>query len=193
MTTYSTSNVSPDEIGSPGGPYNWNDMLGSISAARVPTSNAPQWTNITLDGFTTQALAFDTNDYIDLFVQTSHGAKLNEIIDNHIHWTIASNDAGDEFQFQLTGVGAGVGDSFQSIGTLTSGDYVLQGDEAGVHNLLEIGDIPAINTTVSSIFILRLTRIAPDDGDDTAENIYVLFNDSHMKFDQSGSRQEYVK
>ena len=193
MSTYSTSNVSPDEIGSPGGPFNYNDMLGSISSARVPTSSAPTWTSITLDGFTTQALAFDTNDYIDLFVQTSHGAQLNQIIDNHIHWTIATNDAGDEFQFQLTGVGAGVGDSFTSIGTIKSGDYTLVGDEADKHNLLDIGDIPAINTTVSSVYILRLTRIAPDDGNDTTENIYVLFNDSHMKFDQSGSRQEYTK
>ena len=193
MGTNRTSKISPNEIGSPGGDYNWNDMLGAISAARVPASSAPSWTNITLDGFTTQALAFSVGDYIDLFVQTSHGAKLNELIENHIHWTLASDDAGDEIQFQLTGVGAGVNDDFVSIGTLKSGDYTLVGNEAGRHNLLELGDIPAINTTVSTVFILRLTRIAVDDGADSAEEVYVLFNDSHMKFDQSGSRQEYVK
>lgn len=188
-----TSTVTPPEIGSPDGNYNWDDMQGAISSARVPTANAPTWEDITLDGFTTQALAFDTNDYIDLFVQTSHGVKLNEIIDNHIHWTITTDDAGDEFQFQITGVGAGVGDSFQSIGTIKSGDILLAGNEALKHNIIGIGDIPAINTTVSSIFIIRLTRIAPDDGTDTTRLIYVLFNDSHVKFDQSGSRQEYIK
>ena len=188
-----TSNPIPNEIGSNGGIGTYDDMLGAVSAARVPASSAPTWTNITLDGFTTQALAFGVGDYIDIFVQTSHSVQLNQVIENHIHWTISSDDDGDEFQFQITGVGAGIGDSFSSIGTIKSGDVTLQTGDSGKHNLLEIGDIPALNTTVSSVYIIRLQRIAVDDGNETARDIFVLFNDSHPLIDTMGSLKEGSK
>jgi len=191
--THKTSNPTRREVGSNGSIGTYDDMLGLVSSARVPASNAPTWTNITLDGFTTQALAFSIGDYIDLFVQTSHSVQLNQVIENHLHWTLATDDAGDEIRFQLTGVGAGIGEDFASIGTIDSGDYTLDGTEAGKHNYLEIGDIPSLNTTVSTIYILRLTRVAVADGNDSAEDVYVLFNDSHPLLDTVGSLQEGSK
>ncbi len=190
---HETSRMSTPEVGSPGGIGVYNDMIGAISQARLPAANAPSWESITLDGITVDILAFDTGDKIPLFVQTEHGVALEQVIGNHIHWTMAANDAGDEFQFQITGVGAGIGELFQSIGTIKSGDYTLTGNEATRHNYMDIGDIPALNTTVSSVFIIIVERIAPDDGNDTAEKIYVFFNDSHPIFDQIGSRTETVK
>jgi len=188
-----TSNPTPREIGGAGGAGTYDDMLGAVSMARQPASNAPTWTSITRDGVTFDALAFDTGDKIPLFVQTSHGVQLNQLIENHIHWDITGNDAGDEFQFQITGVGAGIGEAFQSIGTVKSGDVVLAGDEMGKHNYLEIGELPAINTTVSTLFVIILERIAPDDGNDTTEDIIVYFNDSHPLLDTMGSLNEDSK
>lgn len=192
MGTNRTSKISPRQIKGGNEQITYDDMYGAISAARVPASSAPTWTNITLDGFTTQALAFGVGDYIDIFVQTNHSMKLNQVFENHIHWTISTDDDGDEFRFQLTGVGAGIGDSFTSIGTVDSGDIVLSGN-AGKHNYLELGGVPSLNTTVSSIYILRLQRVAINDGNETARDIYVLFNDSHMKIDTLGSLQEDSK
>jgi len=170
----------------------YDDLQVSISTARLPTANTPTWENITLDGYTTKLLAFDTDDYVTLLIQTTHSTKLNTIIDNHIHWTLSSDDDGDEIQFQITGVGGGIGESFSSIGTIKSGDLVLSGN-AGKHNLLDIGNIPSTNSTVSSCFIIDLKRIAPDDGNDSTELVYVIFNDCHVKIDTIGSAEETSK
>ena len=194
MGTNRTSKPSTRQIGSAGSTkVTYDDMYGAISAARVPPSSAPDWEDITLDGFTTQALAFAVGEYIDIFVQTNHSMSLNQVLENHIHWTITTDDDGDEFRFQVTGVGAGITDSFTSIGTLDTGDIVLAGN-AGKHNYLEIGTTSSShNTTVSSVYILRLQRVAVNDGNETARDIYVLFNDSHMKIDTLGSLQQDSK
>ena len=193
MATNLTSHHNPREVGSSGGLATYDDMQGSISTARVPVANAPTWTNVTLDGFTTQVLAFDTNDYIDIFIQTSHSIQLNQIIDYHVHWLLINEDSGDEFQFQISGVAAGIGEAFTSIGTVKSGDVLLTGSDTGKHNYLDIGEVPALNTTVSTAYIIRLTRIAPDDGNDSAENIGILFSDGHPLWDTMGSLQETSK
>ena len=179
-------------IGKSGAGIVYNDLLGNPSTAKLPAVNDPAWTDITLDGFTLKALAFQTNDYYDIIYQTHHGVALNATLENHIHWTIASDDNGDEFQFQISGVVAAIGGTFDAITPLKSGDVVLN-NNAGKHNYLSIGDIPAFNSTVSSLAMLRLTRIAPDDGDDTSELIYVLFNDCHAQLDTLGSLQESSK
>ena len=193
MGTHRSSLHNPREVGSSGGLAVHEDLQGSISGARYPASNDPTWANVTLDGFTLKLPGFAVDDFVDLHVETTHSAKLNDILDNHIHWLIESEDEGDEFQFQLTGVGAGMEETFQSIGTLKSGDRILGAAETGIHHVLGIGDIPAINTTASTVYFLRLTRIAVDDGNETTEPIYVFFDDSHIKIDTMGSLTEIHK
>lgn len=179
-------------LGIPGGSIVYNDLLGNITGAKLPAVNFPVWTDITLDGFTFKLPAFSVGDTFDIYYQTHHGVALNTILENHIHWTLATDDDGDEIRFQIEGVGAGIGDVFQHFGPLDSGDIVLSGN-AGRHNYLDINDIPAINTTVSSVFVIRLTRIAVNDGNDSAELVYVWFNDSHAKLDTLGSIAEASK
>lgn len=187
-----TSNPTTREVGSNGGAYTWDDMQGSLSGAKLPAANDPAWTNITLDGLTTRVLAFSLNDYIDIFVQTNHSVQLNQILGNHIHWTLANDDDGDEIRFTLSGVGAAAGIAFADITPLDSGDIVLAGN-AGKHNYLSLGDINAMNSTTSTIYVLRLTRVAVVDGNDSAELVYVFFNDSHVKVDTIGSLNENAK
>lgn len=170
----------------------YDDLQVDISLGKIPTANAPTWTDLTLDGYTSKKLAFDTDDYLELSIQTTHAVKLSTLIENHIHWTIATDDDGNEIQFQITGVGAGISGSFSSIGTIKSGDYTLSGN-AGKHNLLDIGEIPAMNTTVSSVFLVTLKRIAPDDGTDSTQDVYVLFHDCHVINNTIGSMQETSK
>lgn len=184
--------VTARQVGRSGGPVTWDDMQGSLSAAKLPPASAPAWTDITLAGFTTKALAFAIGDYIDIFVQTSHSAKLNQTIENHLHWLIETDDDGNEFKFTIDGVGAGIGGSFTAMTTITTGDVVLAGN-AGKHNYTDIGEIDVLNTTVSSIYIIRLTRVAVADGVDTSELIYILWNDSHVKVDTLGSLEEESK
>lgn len=189
------SKVNPRDIIGGGSDITFDDLQVNISLGRVPSGSTAAWTAITLGGLATELMAFQTGDYIDLFVQTNHSVELSTLIENHIHWTIASDDNGKKFQFEITGAAAAIGSAFATIGnTLKSGDIILASN-ALKHNILEIAEIPAnFNTTVSTIFILRLKRIAPvDSGNDTGRLIYLLFNDCHVHLNSFGSLSELSK
>ena len=176
----------------------WDDIQGNVSTAKMPASNAPTWTTYDFgigSGVAYNVLGFSTNDYFDFILQTSHSMKLESILDFHIHWTIPTDDAGKEFAFKLDVVAAGVNTDFAvpTGSPFTSADIVLAGNEAGRHNLSEVAEIPAVNTTVSTLYQCRLTRVAPADGTDYGSDIYLLFNDSHYIKDATGSYSEYTK
>lgn len=175
----------------------WNDLQVVISAAKIPASNAPTWTtyNFGIDGgLAFNVLGFEIDDYIDIYVQTTHAVALNTEIENHIHWTIPSNDAGKYIKFKIDVIVAAIGEDFTVPfdSPYTSVEYQLNGNEAGKHNLLELGLVAAFNSTVSSIAIIRLTRIAAS-MNDYSNPVYVLFNDCHVIQDTLGSIQENIK
>lgn len=186
--------VSPRNIGlANSGDVTYDDLQVNVSIAKLPAVNAPTWEDITLGSTTFKLLAFDTDDYIDISVQTNHSVDIASIIKNHIHWTIATDDVGDEFRFEVSGVAAGINSTFADITTITSADVVLAAGDAKKHKILDIGNMSNYNTTVSSAFILRLKRIAPATGNDTTEKIYVIFNDCHVMLDTFGSLNETSK
>jgi hypothetical protein len=168
----------------------------TISLARVPTSSAPSWTTYDFGiggGIAFAVLGFSIDEYLDLYVQTTHAVKLNTIIENHIHWTIPSDDTGKNIKFKIDVVAAGIGVDFAvPAGSPYSKEYTLTGVEAARHNYLEIGDIAAFNSTVSSVAVVRLTRVAAST-DDYGADVYVLFNDSHVIQDTLGSITETSK
>jgi hypothetical protein len=174
----------------------WDDMQVTISAARVPASSAPQWTTYNFGiggGVAFAVLGFGVNEYLDFYVQTSHSMELNSILDNHIHWTVPRNSAGAKFKFQLDVIAAGVDAAFAvPAGSPYSAEVTLGAAEAGYHRLLELAEIPASNTTVSSIYICRLTRIAAS-SNEYGRDVYVIFDDSHYMKDSVGSITEYTK
>lgn len=144
-------------------------------------------------GITFAALGFAVGDYAEFFVQTTHSMKLNSVLDTHIHYTIPSDSASDRIKFQVDVIAAGIGSDFAvPTGSPFSAEAVLDGTEAGKHNLLCIADIPASNPTVSSVYIMRLTRIAAS-ADDYANEVYVNFIDCHYQKDTIGSLQEDSK
>ena len=56
-----------------------------------------------------------------------------------------------------------------------------------------MGTVPSSNTTVSTLYLIRLTRIAAS-ADEYTGDVIVLFADGHFQQDQErGSRGEYVK
>ena len=170
----------------------YKDMYGQISAARVPASNAPTWTNFTIGSFTTQVLSFGVGDYIDIFVQTNHDMRLAQTFDNHIHWSVMSADAeaGDTFKFQVSGIGNGITYSWSGV-TAVSQEVTIGTEHYDRHNYLDLGSIDVPNPTVSSVYVLRLERIASSGTE--ASKVFVFFNDSHLKIDQIGSLTETSK
>lgn len=191
-----TSNPTTREVGiANSNAIVYDDLQVTISGVRLLGSNDPSWSNVTLDGVTVQLLTFDTNHEVELFVQTTHSTKLSTLIEKHIHWTVGNGASDDNYMaFQVTGVGAPIGGSFTSIGTLTSANTQVTSATEGKHNYLDIGDIPnTFNTTVSTIFVLKLTRVAPSGETDSTANISIVFSDCHIQKDTIGSLQETSK
>lgn len=174
----------------------YEDIQVFISTARVPAVNAPSWTTYAFGiggGVTFPVLAFSVNEYIEFYIQTSHTMELNSILDNHIHWTVLNNYAKRKMRWRLDVIAAGVGATFAvPAGSPYVVEYTFTGAEAARHNLLELANIPGVNTTVSSIYICRLTRIAATSVE-YPYDVYVLFNDSHYVRNDTGSITEYTK
>lgn len=174
----------------------YDDIQVSLSSAKRPASSSPTWRTYNFGiagGIDFAVLGFAVGDYLDFYIQTSHSMKLNSILDNHIHGTLPSNSTGDKIKWQLDVIAAGIGEAWAvPTGSPFTSEKTLSGTEANKHNLFELADIPAVNTTVSSAYICRMTRIAAS-SDDYSPEVYLIFNDSHYQKDTIGSRLETSK
>ena len=103
----------------------------------------------------------------------------------------SGNDGtGDRFKFQLDVITAPIwGNWIAPTGTPFTTEVTMVADLSNSHMLEEIADIPAANTTVSTIYSCKFTRIAAT-VDEYGSEIYVKFNDSHYGKDDIGSRNE---
>jgi hypothetical protein len=174
----------------------WEDLQVSISNIRIPTSNAPTERLYAFGiggGVTFPTLGFDVGDYLYFDVQTSHSMKLNTVLDNHIHFSLPNTtDIGDRFQYQLDVIVASInvawavpsGSPFTSEHTIVANDTY--------HRLLDVADIPASNSTVSTLYKCKLTRIAATT-DEYGSEVYMNFTDGHYEKDTAGSRTELAK
>ena len=144
--------------------YPYDDIQVSLSSARIPAVNAPTWRTYDFGiggGVDYDVLGFAIGDRVDLYIQTSHTMLINSMLDVHLHGTIPSDSPGDKINWQLDVIVAGIGDYFSvPDGSPYTREFTLQGGESNKHNLLEVADIPPYNSTVSSIYVCRLTRIA---------------------------------
>ena len=174
----------------------YEDIQVSISEFRRPVSNAPTWRSWNYGiggGVNFSILGFAVNDNVDLFIQSSHKMTLQSILDYHIHWSIPSNSSGSRIQVQVDAIAAGVNGSFDVVsGSPFTVETVLAGSESGKHNILDLADIDGVNDTVSTAYILKLTRIAATSSEYSGE-LYIVFSDGHYMIDALGSREEYSK
>ena len=175
----------------------WDDLQGEVSQGRVPASNFPSWTTWNYGiggGITFAVLGFGVDEYLDFFYQSSHSMELLTALSDHIHWSVPSNDAGKKFKFQLDVIAAGVDEAFAvTAGSPYTVETTLGAAESGWHRLAEFSsDIPGVNTTVSTLYVCRLKRIAASSAE-YGSDIYVIYHDAHYIKDQIGSEGEYAK
>jgi hypothetical protein len=174
----------------------YDDLQVSISNIRIPAANAP--TERLYDGgtggVTFPFLGFAVGDYIYFDLQTSHSMKLNTILDFHIHFSLPNTtDISDKFKFQLDVVAAPIGGQWaEPTGTPFTAEHTIVANDNTYHRIMDIADIPAVNTTVSTVYKCKLTRIAAS-GDEYGSEVYVTFADSHYEKDTMGSATESAK
>jgi len=174
----------------------WDDIQVSISQLRIPPSQAPTWRNWNYGvsaGVNYSVLGFDDNEYVDLFIQSSHAMKLSTALDYHVHWSLPSNSSGDRIRFQVDVIAAGIEGTFAvPTGSPFVVEYILDGTESGKHKLLDLAAVPGVNTTVSTAYIMKLTRLVAT-ANNYAPEVYVFFTDGHYQGDDLGSRLEDSK
>lgn len=174
----------------------WEDLQINLSSARLPAASAPTWRVHDFGvagGLDYSVLGFGIGDYIDIYAQTTHSMKINSLLDLHLHGTLPSDDAGKKVAWEFTVIGAGIGsDWVAKTGSPFTAEMTLDGTQAGKHNLFEVANIEAGNSTVSSVFIGRLKRIAAS-SDDYPNEVYLVYADCHYQKNTMGSRTESSK
>lgn len=175
----------------------FDDIQISISNIRVPVANYPTERLYAFgigSGVTFPVLGFAVNDYLYFDIQTSHAMKLESALWHHIHYTLPNTtDIGDTFRFQLDVIAAAyngtwavpTGSPFTAIGQVSTDDNTK-------HRILKIADIPGVNTTVSTLYKCKLTRIAAVLNEYGSE-VYITFTDAHYEKDRLGSKEEYTQ
>ena len=178
----------------------YTDILGSTDSARG--LDGKQLTTVAYDygagGVTFAANKMAIGNIAYLTYQSPHEMKLMTILEQHLHFCTKVDESGKSVRFLLNAVAAGVWQPYASVATNIDVEYTIAphdsiDPDAGKHWLMELANTTAANSTVSSIWKIRLERLTPA-GTDLASDLYIDFIDGHIQIDQErGSREEYVK
>jgi hypothetical protein len=174
----------------------YDDLQVSISNVRVPPANSPTerfYNHGIGGGVTFPVLGFALNQYFYFDLQTTHSAKLLSILENHFHFMTPTDGSGSKFKFQLDVIAAPANGNWSvPSGSPFTIEHDISADYSNLHKISDIADIPAVNSTVSTLYKCKLTRIAAS-ANEYAGEVYMQFNDSHIQKDTLGSLQEYSK
>lgn len=173
----------------------YDDLQVSLGRVRLGSS-APTWRTYNHGiggGITFDVLGFAVGNEIFFDIQTRHSMKLNTILENHIHYTTPNDGTNKKFKFQLDVIAAEINGNWAvSSGSPFTKEETMTEDCSNKHCYLDLTDIPSVNSTVSTIYKCKLTRIAAS-ADEYSGEIYLQFNDSHFQKDTIGSLNENSK
>ena len=174
----------------------WDDLQVGISNIRIPASNAPTerlYNGGIAGGVTFPFLGFAVGDYLYFDMQSPHSMLIQSVLDSHIHYTTPTDGTGSRFQFQLDVIACPVSGTWAApTGSPFTSERLMDSDDSTSQMYFDIATIPAVNTSVSTLYKCKLTRIAATQ-DEYGGEVYVSFLDSHYKVDSLGSRQEFTK
>lgn len=174
----------------------FDDLQVSFSSVRLPGVNDPTWRlydHGVAAGETFPVLGFSVNNIVFFDIQSRHAMKLSTVLDNHIHYMTPTDGTGDRFQFQLDVIAAPI-DGIWAVptGSPFTKEVTMTADLSNAHKIVDIADIPAVNTTISTLYKCKLTRIAAT-VDEYAGEVYLEFADCHYERDMAGSSGELFK
>ena len=195
MTIANTGDPLQANVFREGGAIAYDDMQGTSAAFKLNGAGSnPDQDDVTIAGVSFALTGFKVNDEIDRSIQTFHKMKLSSILESHIHFITEGADIGGKFKFQLQVVAAPIGGTFAEVaGSPFTAEKTMESGAETDHGYLDnLANIPGINTTVSTAYLVKLKRIAAA-SNEYAGKVYAIFNDEHYMVDSEGSRQEGVK
>ena len=176
----------------------YEDLQFSVSAAKVPAANYPDWETFTTN---TAEYSFAVDDYIDCQAnEVPHSWQEGTVGDAHLHLALkaAQNDGADRFaKFSLY---FAISDSSQA-GTKVWSELTTRTAEATIPNgtaaltglYLDMGDLTLTGYKVGSQIRVRIKRIAATGGTEYNSQIFITQCGVHLLRDTLGSRAETTK
>ena len=141
----------------------WDDIQTSLVGAKLSPSASPSWRSWdygVTSGMEFQVLGMDVGNEIYFTVQSFHAMKILSELEMHLHYTTPTNGSGKKFKFQLDVVAAGVNGVWEAlVGSPFTSELLMTADFSSTHKIHDLGEIPAVNTTVSTLYKCRLKRI----------------------------------
>jgi len=179
----------------------YEDLQGSLALAGLPAANPARVTPYDYNSAGAisvyPVLAFDNSWGENAFFvfQSNHSMELSSVLELHAHIVLPTAPTGtDKIAFEVEVIAAPIGGTFAEVAgsPFTSADFSV--DTAHKHYYMDLCNIPAVNTTVSTIYHLNVKRVQESaTTDDYAPDVYVLSIDCHQQCDALGSRQEESK
>ena len=165
----------------------WKDMLAPLTAAGVPSNNAPTLTNFVVGTNTRREYAFVVNDYI--YVQPfhiNHDIKPNGLAYAHVHWTTnGTSTATVKWEFQIVRALGHNQANFTQSATIAV-------EQAGAgsayrHMVAEVDVADALTLTEPDELILVTLRRVTNGGTDNADTVFGLMVDFHYESDRDAT------
>ena len=166
----------------------WEDLRFPATAVNPPGLGSDP----TLDTSTgTYLFGAAATDLLYFVGQMPHAWKEGSTIHPHIHWCPTSTDTGDvlwRFSYDWANIGGTFAGSYTDLDITQAGG----GTDWG-HQLIEWASIAGTGKTISSMLMMKVSRIGGDELDTYTGDARFLEFDIHYEVDSSGSRQETVK
>ena len=176
----------------------WNDKMVSLSGAKIPAANAPNWAKITDDGAGSTGVFgwhFDDSEYIEFHIQMPHDWKEGSRIYPHVHFECTSDvDPTDKFDLELEYFWVDINVDRPANTTLVNRECETGVNTDTMHQIVGIpaAGIDGTGHTISSVLMCRLERVAAG-ADNYADQIIFKSVDIHYEVDTAGSRQALSK
>lgn len=124
-------------------------------------------------GFASQGFALNEN--VGLYCPVPPNIDLTQNVQAELICSIATDETGDEFAFELDLVGLNDTDGWDQAwtGTYSSGDIVAQANGVIHRNSWTLATGATLGLTANGIIVARLTRVAAADGTDVSDDIDV--------------------
>ena len=174
----------------------FNDIVISLSSARVPAANAPTWA-----GFigNLNAYTYGLNDFQEFSTELAHSYKDGATIEFHIHGAVNGADGTDrtiKFEVEYSIADAqpesGFGDVYPATTTINAELTIPASTTDLTAFTIDIGDNTSGNFVQGAIVKGRVRRIASSGTEPTADPFLTEVG-IHLESDTIGTRTATVK
>lgn len=172
----------------------WDDLKFPVAGINPPGATADPDRN-TANGL----LEFDpaATNTVAIQAQMPHAWKEGSIIKPHVHWRKKTEGAGNvvwQLEYEFAGVGSAFADSFNTATVSSPISATPDDGSALVHLISSFGEINMSGHKLSTMGVLKLSRLGGDGGDTYAGVAQLLEFDIHFESDQpQGSGEEFTK